>query len=356
MKIMWKDEMTPNERMQGFATGKPIDRIPCMPMVTDQAYSLMGGSMAQYYHSAALMAQAQIYAFETYESDTIGAGPGLFGIAEAIGTQLTFPDNGMPFVSAPAIISYDDLDKLSMIDPYRSGRLPLMLEALKMVQDAVQERVSVSCSIGGPITTAAAVRGTEYFLRDMHRCPEAVHRLLQFVTDNVIQFIDVLCDIGIKPSIAEPTASGTMISDKQFKEFAKPYLRQYADRISQRCGNGPFLHICGDTKKIWGDMVDLGATVLSLDNQVDMAKAKAVVGSRVCLAGNIKPNTLWQGTPEQVMSEVKACLRETYDNPKGFILASGCGLALGSPTENIVAMMDAARQYGKWPIDLEKLQ
>lgn len=355
MKTNWQDEMTPKERLTAFAAGKPIDRIPCMPLVTDHAYGLAGGPMSQYYHSATLMAQAQIHAFETYETDSVGSGPGLFGLAEAIGTKLTFPDDGIPFVCSPAISSYQDLAKLELIDPCRSGRLPLILEALKLVQDAVQERAAVGCSLGGPITTAAAVRGTDNFLRDMYRNPDMVHRLLQYVTDNALLFIDVLCAMGIKPSIAEPTASGTLISNKHFREFAKPYLKQYSDRISQRCGSGPFVHICGDTMSILDDMVDAGATVLSLDNQIDLAEAKAKVGHRACLAGNVKPFTLWRGSPQEVAAEVKECLRKAGDSPKKFILSSGCGLPVGTPATNVLAMMDAARHYGKWPINPDNL-
>jgi uroporphyrinogen decarboxylase len=347
--------MTPKERMKAFAAGEPLDRIPCMPLITDLAYSLAGGPMSQYYHSAELMAQAQINAFETYEIDSVGSGPGLFGIAEAIGTKLVFPDDSVPYVSVPAISSYEDLDTMNLIDPYRSGRLPIFLEALTIVQEAVKERTNVGCSVGGPITTAAAVRGTETFLRDMRRCPEMVHRLLQYVTANTLLFIDVLCNMGIKPSISEPVASGTLISQKFFQEFAKPYLKQYSDRIIERCGSGPFVHICGDTTKIWSDMVDFGSTVLSLDNQVDLAQAKTKVGHRACLSGNVKPYTLWQGTPQEVVAEVKECLLKAYDNPKGFILSSGCGLSIGTPLDNVIAMMDAARHYGKWPLDPEKL-
>ncbi|MBP2626192.1 MAG: hemE 2 [Firmicutes bacterium] len=356
MKTLWKDKMTPKERMKAFAAGEQLDRIVCMPMVTDQAYSLAGGTMSKYYHSATLMAQAQINAFETYELDSVGSGPGLFGIAEAIGTKLVFPEDNVPYVSIPAISSYENLGNMNLIDPYRSGRLPIFLEALKIIQEAVKERVSVGCAVAGPITTAAAVRGTDSFLKDMRRCPEMVHRLLQYVTDNTILFIDVLCDIGIKPSIADPVASGTMISEKHFREFAKPYLKQYSDRIIQRWGSGPFVHICGDTTKIWSDMVDFGATVLSLDNQVDLAEAKNEVGHRACLSGNVRPNTLWRGTPQQVAIEVKECLRKAYDNPKGFILSSGCGLPVGTPVDNVIAMMDAARQYGKYPIDPDRLK
>jgi uroporphyrinogen decarboxylase len=348
--------MTPKERMKAFAAGEPLDRIVCTPMVTDQAYSLAGGKMSQYYHSARLMAEAQINAFETYELDSIGAGPGLFGIAEALGTQLVFPDDSVPYVSVPAISNYKNIDTLNMIDPYHSGRLPLFLEALKIIQDAVNERTSTGCSIAGPITTAAAVRGTDNFLRDMRRCPEMVHKLLQYVTDNTLLFVDALCTIGIKPSIADPVSSGSLISAKYFREFAKPYLKQYSDHIKKHCGSGPVVHICGDTTKIWSDMVDCGATVLSLDNQVDLTAAKDQVGHRACLSGNIKPYTLWQGTPQQIALEVKECLAKAYDNPKGFILSSGCGLSVGTPTNNVIAMMDAARQYGKYPIDPERLK
>ncbi len=355
MKTTWKDQMTPKERLKAFAAGQPLDRLPCMPLVTDQVYSLAGGPMSQYYHSARLMAQAQIQAFETYETDSVGSGPGLFGLAEAIGTKLAFPADGIPYVAVPVLDDYQELDRLELIDPYRAGRLPLILEALKIVQAAVQERAAVGCSVGGPLTTAAAVRGTDRFLRDLCRKPAMVHRLLQYVTDNALLFIDVLSDMGIKPSIAEPTASGTLISARHFREFAKPYLKQYADRISKRWGSGPFLHICGDTMPILEDMVDTGATVLSLDNQLDLAAAKAKVGHKVCLAGNVKPYTLWKGTPEQVAAEVKDCLRQAYDSPKGFILSSGCGLSIGTPAHNVLAMMDAARQYGKWPVDPEQL-
>lgn len=355
MKTNWKDEMTPKERLKAFSAGEPLDRIPCMPLATDHVYGLAGGPMSQYYHSATLMAQAQINAFETYETDSIGSGPGLFGIAEAIGTKLTFPADGIPYVCTPAISDYSELAALELIDPYRSGRLPIVLEALKLVQEAVKERVSVGCSLGGPITTAAAVRGTDQFLRDIRRNPEMVHRLLQYVTANALLFIDVLCDMGIKPSISEPTASGTLISHKHFREFAKPYLKQYSDRITQRCGSGPFIHICGDTMNILDDIIDAGATVLSLDNQIDLDTAKNRVGHRVCLAGNVKPDTLWRGTPQAVVDEVKDCLRKAHNSPKGFILSSGCGLPVGTPAQNVLAMMDAARKYGKWPVNPDNL-
>lgn len=350
------DEMTPKERMRAFAAGGKIDRIPCIPLIGDHACRLIGVSVSRYSLSAELMAEAQIAAFRKYRPDSVGIGPGLFGIAEAMGTRLKFPEDGMPYVSEPVLKDYADFDRLSPADPHRDGRLPLYLEALKLINEQIGDQVGGGSSVGGPFTAAASLRGTENFLKDLRKNPEMAHRLLQLVTVSALRYIDAVCDLGLKPSIAEPTASGTLISAKQFREFAKPYLKMYADRIIERSGSGHTLHICGDTGRIWSDMADIGASVLSLDNQIDLAEAKKAVGDRVCLMGNVQPiETLMKGTRDQVHAEARECLRKAHDNPKGYILSSGCGVPLDTPPENVVALMEAARIYGRMPIDPERL-
>ena len=351
------DEMTPKERMKAFATGEEIDRIPCIPLIGEHACRLTGVSVSRYSHSAKLMADAQIATFRKYRPDSVGIGPGLFGIPEAMGTKLKFPEDGMPYVSEPVLKDYADFDRLSPVDPYRDGRLPLYLETLKLINEEIGDQVGVGSSVGGPFTAAASLRGTENFLKDLRKNPEMAHRLLRLVTESALRYIDAVFDLGLNISISEPTASGTLISAKQFKVFAKPYLKMYVDRIIERCGSGPTLHICGNTSRIWSDMADTGATILSLDNQIDLADAKEAVGDRVCLMGNVRPiETLMKGTRDQVLAEAKECLRKAHDNPKGYILSSGCALPLDTPPENVVSLMDAARIYGsRMPIDPQLL-
>ncbi len=336
-----------------FADGLPIDRLLCMPFVSDHSYRLMGGPIAKYYNSAQLMAEAQINAFRIYGHDSVGDGPGLFGIAEAMGTKLTYPEDGIPFVAEPILRDYAAIDMLPEINPRSPGRLLASIQSLEILEKAIGNEVSVGCSFGGPVTTAAAVRGTELFLKDLVRNPSMAHQLLKISTENILRLVDAFCDIGIKPGICEPVASGTIIAARQFREFAAPYLKLIADRIKARFGSGPFLHICGDTTRILTDMADIGASILSLDNQIDLAVAKKEVGDRVCLAGNVKPaDTLWRGSRDDVFAEVKECIRKAGDSPKGYIVSSGCGLPLATPQENVHAMMDAVRLYGKMPINL----
>ncbi|MBB6219026.1 uroporphyrinogen decarboxylase [Anaerosolibacter carboniphilus] len=350
------EEMTPKERFEAFLTGKDMDRILCCPIIGEAAVSMIGTTVAKFCHSSDLMAEMEITLYKTFHHDSVGVGPDLFGIAEAMGTQLEYPEHDVPYVSVPILRDYKDLDKLPLINPQKDGRLPLFLEAVKRLDHAVGKEVGVGSSVGGPLTTAAALRGTEELLKDMILCPEEVHRLMEVSTENVLKYIDALSEIGIKPSIPEPIASGTLLSQKQFKAFAFPYLKRCVDRIIERFGSAPTLHICGSTKRLWQDMADTGARTLSLDNLEDLENAKKEVGHRVILMGNVKPmETMKYGTREDIFNEVKECIRKTYDSPKGYILSTGCQLPMGTPMENVSYLMEAARTFGSYPFDLGKL-
>lgn len=358
MENRFLDQMTPKERMSAFAAGQEIDRIPCSPHVGEYAAKIFGVPVRDYCHSAELMVEAQAAAFKKYRYDSVGVSPGLYGIPEAMGTKLCFPNDGVPYVLEPVVKEYSrDLDRLRTIDPYKDGRLPLYLTALQTLHKKIGHEVSIGSSIGGPFTSAMALRGTESFLKDLLCDREMIHRLLGIVTQSLLNYIDAVCDLGFRVSLSEPAASGSVIGPRQFREYVKPYLKTCIDRIIEKTGKGPSLHICGNTKRIWIDMAETGAATLSLDNVVDLAEAKAVVGDQVCISGNVRPvETMLQGERQQIIEEAKECIIKACDNPKGYILSTGCTLPLGTPPENVTALMDAARLYGRYPIDPECLK
>ena len=128
--------------------------------------------------------------------------------------------------------------------------------------------------------------------------------------------------------------------------------KEVIDTIRISGKSAPSLHICGNTKRMWALMADAGAGSLSLDDTIDLSEAKKVVGDRVILVGNVKPTqTMYLGNPADVERDVKECLRNAYDNPKGYILSLGCGLPIDTPPENIFALREAARKFGKYPFN-----
>jgi uroporphyrinogen decarboxylase len=60
---------------------------------------------------------------------------------------------------------------------------------------------------------------------------------------------------------------------------------------------------------------------------------------------------MYLGKPEDVRANALECLAKGWDTPKGYVLGLGCGLPIDTPPENILALVDTARTYGRWPLD-----
>ncbi|SHJ60830.1 uroporphyrinogen decarboxylase [Hathewaya proteolytica DSM 3090] len=346
--LVSKDEMTSIERMKAFEKGEELDRVPCSPIMGETCGPLFGIYPREHNHSAELMAKVEIEVYKAFKCDGAGIGTGLRGVAEAMGTELVYPADRVSYVKEPLLKCYDDLGKIKPADPHKDGRLPLILKALRMIDEEIGHEVGVSTDIAGPISVAAAIRGTENLMKDFKRCPEKAHELLQLVTESNLRFIDAACEMGYGVGFSDPVASSSMISVKQFREFAKPYLKQCIDRVAKWRGAGALLHICGKSKGIWNDMVELGISTLSIDNVESLEEARDMVGDRVCLVGNVKPvETIKMGSKEEIYEECRRCIEIGRENPLGYVLSTGCQIPLETPRENIQAMVEAARIYGK---------
>ena len=113
-------------------------------------------------------------------------------------------------------------------------------------------------------------------------------------------------------------------------------------------GSRPGAHICGKTSPIWSNLADAGLFSFSIDNCEDLEFAKREVGDRMRFAGNVPPiEVMKDGSIDDVIEACKDCLRKCGDNPKGYILNTGCQLPIGTPKRNVEAFIYAARKYGR---------
>ena len=352
-----RDRMTPKERMAAFGKGQEIDRIPCMPQMGVTMAPAVGIPTHIYYTSGEKMAEAEIALFHKIKSDSTGIGISLRGIAEAMGSVVAYPENRIPYLKEPVLKNIMDAQNLSPANPYKDGKLPLFLKALQILQKEIGHLVDVGSDIPAPFTAAAMVFGTENLLKEMIRHPKEVHTLLEIVTETNLRVVDAFAELGVDLGMSDPVASASLISVKQFREFAMPYSKKCIDRMTELTGRGTSIHMCGKSKDIWESLVETGMTSFSIDNAEDLEEAKKAIGDRVCLSGNVKPvDTMKNGTIEDIMDEARECIRKCYDNPKVFVLSTGCQIPLGTPVENVLALMDAAREFGAYPLDLEKLK
>ena len=104
----------------------------------------------------------------------------------------------------------------------------------------------------------------------------------------------------------------------------------------------------GKSKALWEMLNDTGIGAFGLDNIEDLGNAKMILGPHMCIQGNVPPiEVMYQGTPEDVIRSAFACMEKGHDSEKGFVLTSGCQMPIGTPIENMHALMNAARLFGR---------
>lgn len=340
------DTMTPKERVLGTLQGRKTDRIPSAPLILNHCSRIAGVTISNFNSNAEVMGQAQVKAWERYGHDIPLMFTTTSTVAEAMGTKLFYPEDDAPWVETPLVEKPEDVEKVKVADPWQDGRLPVYLEAARYVSREIGDKVFVGCIFAAPFTTAAHLRGTETLIRETYKNPGLVEELLQLAKASALNMIDALAEIEVVPVIVEPVASASLISPRQFEKFALPHLTEIVERAHQK-GSPICLHICGKTLPIIELMAATGADILSID-LIDMKAMKDLVGDKTCLLGNVKPaESLLKGTPEMVMAEVKDIIEKAGDSPRGLIVSSGCEIPFNSPPENIDALINATRIYGR---------
>lgn len=347
------DKMTPNERLAAFMTGKPMDRILAMPVACSMSGLALGMTHKEKRSSALNEAKAQIACYERFGNDLTIVEYGLHGVGSALGSEMSDPEDSVPAIMKYVLEDLNDVDKLDMskLELKNDKAFQLHLEAARIIMEKIGNEVPTGVLISGPFTAAASIYKTENLLRATRKNPEKLHQLIKFCNDALKMICREFIKAGVLILLCDPIASGTILNKKQYVEFVLPYTQELMKDIHEAKGMVCY-HICGDTTSIVGEMVKSGCDMMSIDNRVDLAYTKQVVGDKVPILGNVDPvEILILGNTNDVDSAVKNCMQKAYDSPCGYILASGCDLSGAVPLENIDQFMASARKYGKWPLD-----
>jgi len=349
------DEMTPLERAAAIAKGEPADRLPCNPNMANGVARVYGCKISAFNTDAKTLAAAQIASYRRFGYDSVRIFTDLFTWCEAMGAKVKLPEDDTADLLEPAISDVKDISKLRPANPYKDGRLPVHLDAMKYLVEEVGNEVACSGGVVGPFTNAFFLLGVDNVLKLISKDPEAIHALCRVSLETCKNFAEAVINIGLTPTISEPMSSCSVVSPKTFREFSAPYLKELVDFIKAK-GKGVIMHICGKTSHIWKDIADMGVSGFSIDNVASLTDCKHAIGQQVRILGNVDPGgVVYSGTPLDVRLKTLECIAECYDSPKGYTPMSGCSLPVETPFENIQAMMDAVRDVG-YPVRPEKVE
>jgi uroporphyrinogen decarboxylase len=145
------------------------------------------------------------------------------------------------------------------------------------------------------------------------------------------------------------------MSEKIFRELFKPRMEEYIRFIKKMAKNAKIqFHSCGSIISIIGDLIDVGVDVLNpvqvSARDMNPIELKKKFGQEMCFLGAIDTQeVLPHGKAKEVIDEVKRIIGILAPGG-GYILSSVHNIQPEVPPENIVAMFEAASEYGKYPI------
>ena len=262
---------------------------------------------------------------------------------EFLGAEVDYTAD-QPYVKNP-IYTLNDEFVLPDMDKYLGfHKTQSSIQGVQELRKLAGEETAVNCiNSWGPLTCAGHLIGAEQVMIAMAVEPDNLKRLTKFISDFNVEAYKLELEAGQAEcldtmSMAEPTATGDMISADMFEEFVLPYVKQ-EHAMMHKCGLTTMLHICGNTTANLPSMIKCGSNAISVEQTVDPYEIVKVADNRVCMFGNIGPiMPLWQGTPE----DVKAAVDKSID--AGFrMIAPGCSFVPMTPGTNIKAMTDAVK-------------
>jgi MtaA/CmuA family methyltransferase len=327
------------------------DRVPVVPQTFMFAAETAGIKVGAFAHSAAKMVEAQLVSQAKYGYDGCVIDFDDATLAEACGAKVIFREDDPAIVDEAELVVKDlrDVERLRLPDPWKDGRLPIWLEATRLLKDRIGDHVFIMGRADqGPFSLACLLRGPQQFMMDLldEESEQGVHALIDYCRRACAVFALAQKEAGAHAtSIGDAFAGPNLISPEMYRKFAlEPEMR--LTKEVQAAGIPFSIHICGNTNGIIADMGRTGAQILEVDWQLDMAEARRAVPASTVLMGNINPSApMAFGTPEQVEAAVRGIMDAT--GGRGVFLSSGCAMGRNTKPENMRALMAAAEKFGR---------
>jgi uroporphyrinogen decarboxylase len=272
-------------------------------------------------------------------------------VPDAMGLGLYFEDGEGPKFER-TVRTEEDVAKLAVPD---MASLQYVFDAVTQIRTALNGRVPLIGFSGSPWTLACYMvegggsREFHTIKKMLYARPDLMHRILDVTAQSVTQYLNAQIDAGAQAVMIFDSWGGAL-ADGAYQAFSLAYMRKILAGL-QREKDGVRIPAIVFTKGggLWLDeMADIGADALGLDWTVNLGRARALVGDRVALQGNLDPAVLMAG-PEQVAAEVEKALT-SYGAPKaghGHVFNLGHGISQFTPPESVTAMVEAVHSFSR---------
>lgn len=335
-------EMTSRERFMAALRGEPVDRLPVISVCQHATYEQME-KLNSYWpdalNDAQLMATLAGGGYSILGYDAVRVPFCQTHEAEAFGAVLK--DGGKEGLPSVKTHPYKIGDTVDFPDDFlKRGRIPKLLEAIRILKDTMGDKVIIMGGIIGPFSIAGQILEITSMLMEAYKKPDNVIPYVEIGEKSGTMLGQAMIKAGADVIVVEDMmASLDMISPPIYRQLVAPYEKKQVEALSVPT----IIHICGKLDRIMVDIAKTGCAAISVEPVVDVVQALAKFkeeGITTPVVGAVDPvNTLFQGDVAKCKEETKECIA------KGFAMISpGCAVPPATKTESLTAIVEAVKE------------
>lgn len=269
-------------------------------------------------------------------------------VPDAMGLGLYFSEGEGPKFERP-IRTEADIKKLYV--PDISETLSYVTDAVTLIRNELDGKVPLIGFSGSPWTLATYMveggssKDYRHLKGMMYDSPKSLHAILDVIAKSVVDYLNAQIHAGAQSVMIFDTWGG-VLTPSAYKEFSLQYMQQIVDQLDRNY-DGQTIPVTLFTKggAQWLEAItDTGCDAVGLDWTITLAEAKARIGDKVALQGNMDPCVLY-ASPETIKATAKEIIGE-FGAGSGHVYNLGHGIHPTMNPDHLGALVDAVHEYG----------
>jgi len=345
-----------NDRFLRALLRQPVDMTPVWIMRQAGRYlpeyratREKAGSFMQLCTTPELACEVTLQPLKRFPLDAAILFSDILTIPDAMGLGLFFTNGEGPQFKTP-VRTAADVKRLSVPDP--EDKLRYVMDAVRLIRRELDGQVPLIGFAGSPWTLATYMieggssKDFAQIKKMLYDQPALLHELLTTTARAVTEYLNAQIAAGAQAVMVFDTWGGAL-SPRDYKEFSLHYMQTIVSGLTREA-EGRKVPVILFTKGggQWLEaMADSGCDALGIDWTTDLKDARARVGSRIALQGNMDPSVLY-ASPQRIRAEAEVVLA-SFGQGSGHVFNLGHGIHTGINPDHVAVLVDAVHAASK---------
>ena len=345
-----------NDRFLRALTGQDVDMTPVWMMRQAGRYlpeyratRKQAGDFMSLCKSPELACEVTLQPLRRYAMDAAILFSDILTIPDAMGQGLYFTEGEGPRFRK-TVRTVQDVEQLPELNTARD--LSYVTDAVSVIRRELNGSVPLIGFSGSPWTLATYMiegSGSKDFRHAkafMFNQPQAMHQLLDKLARAVTNYLNAQIAAGAQAVQIFDTWGG-VLSTHAYREFSLAYMQKIVQGLTKEA-EGRKVPVILFTKNggLWlEDIAGAGSDCVGLDWTIDIGTARARIGSKVSLQGNMDPSILY-ASPQSIRAEVDRILRD-FGPGNGHVFNLGHGITPDVDPANVAVFVESVHELSQ---------